>query len=49
MSRLYSDVHRSLQTAFETRALADRLEDMIVKSEFDEAAKAFIESRDFFI
>ena len=48
MSRLYADVHRSLQTAFETRALAERLEDMIVKSEFDEEAKAFIESRDFF-
>jgi predicted pyridoxine 5'-phosphate oxidase superfamily flavin-nucleotide-binding protein len=34
--------------AFDTRGLADRLEGMIVKSEFDEETKAFIESRDMF-
>jgi predicted pyridoxine 5'-phosphate oxidase superfamily flavin-nucleotide-binding protein len=34
--------------AFDTRGLADRLEGMIVKSEFDEDTKAFIESRDMF-
>lgn len=48
MSHLYGDIHRSLQMAFDTRGLADRLEGMIVKSEFDEDTKAFIESRDMF-
>jgi predicted pyridoxine 5'-phosphate oxidase superfamily flavin-nucleotide-binding protein len=48
MSHLFGDIHRSLQMAFDTRGLADRLEGMIVKSEFDEDTKAFIESRDMF-
>lgn len=48
MSHLYGDAHRSLQMAFDTRGLADRLEGMIVKSEFDETTKVFIESRDMF-
>lgn len=48
MSRLYGDIHRTLQMAFDTRSLADRIEEIAVKPEIDEAGKAFIESRDMF-
>jgi uncharacterized protein len=48
MSRLYNDNHRSLQMAFDTRALADRIEMIALKPEVDEMAKGFIESRDMF-
>lgn len=48
MSRLYGNNHRALQDAFETRGLADRVEEMVVRPEIDEAGKAFIESRDMF-
>lgn len=48
MSRLYGDNHRALQMAFDTRALADRIEAIAVKPEVDDMAKAFIESRDMF-
>jgi uncharacterized protein len=48
MSRLYGDNHRALQMAFETRALADRIETIAVKAELDDMAKGFIESRDMF-
>lgn len=48
MSRLYGDNHRALQMAFDTRALADRIEAIAVKPEVDELAQGFIESRDMF-
>lgn len=48
MSRLYGDTHRALQMAFDTRTLADRIEEITVKPELDDMAKAFIESRDMF-
>ena len=48
MSRLYGDIHRAMQMAFDTRTLADRLEGMIVKPELDDVASAFIASRDMF-
>jgi uncharacterized protein len=48
MSRLYGDIHRALQMAFDTRSLADRIETIALKTEIDEGAKAFIESRDMF-
>ena len=48
MSRLYGDTHRAMQMAFDTRALADRIEAITVKPEADDMAKAFIESRDMF-
>lgn len=48
MSRLYGDNHRALQMAFDTRALADRIEAIAVKPEVDEMAQGFIESRDMF-
>lgn len=48
MSRLYNDNHRSLQMAFDTRTLADRIETIALKPEVDDLAKGFIESRDMF-
>ena len=48
MSRLFGDIHRALQMAFDTRALADRVEAVALKPEIDDMAKAFIESREMF-
>ncbi|AGK59479.1 pyridoxamine 5'-phosphate oxidase-like FMN-binding protein [Hyphomicrobium denitrificans 1NES1] len=48
MTRLFGDIHRTLQMAFDTRALADRVEAVALKPEIDDSAKAFIESRDMF-
>ncbi|MFT7413514.1 MAG: hypothetical protein ACI9FO_000162 [Methylophagaceae bacterium] len=36
MSNIYDDKHRILQDQFETRKLADRLEDLIVQYEMGE-------------
>jgi uncharacterized protein len=44
----YGDHHRKLQDQFDSRDIADVLEAVIVRSEIDEEAKAFIESRSFF-
>ena len=48
MSSVYGKTHRNLQDRFDSRKLADRLNDSIVKKEFDTDAKKFIESRDMF-
>jgi predicted pyridoxine 5'-phosphate oxidase superfamily flavin-nucleotide-binding protein len=48
MSRLYGAQHRALQEAFGTRNMADRIEQLVCKTEFDEQAKGFIETRDMF-
>jgi len=48
MSRLFGDIHRALQMAFDTWALADRIEAVALKPEIDDTAKAFIESREMF-
>ncbi len=48
MSRLFGDIHRALQMAFDTRALADRVEAVALKPEIGDTAKAFIESREMF-
>jgi len=48
MSRLYDEPQRVLQDAFGTRNLADRVEQLACKTEFDEDTKAFIEARDMF-
>ncbi len=48
MSNLYGDTHRKLQDAFDTRRLADVVENTIVKTAVDADDKAFIESRDMF-
>lgn len=48
MSRLYGDQHRELQDAFSTRKMADRIEQLACKTEFDDDSKGFIESMDMF-
>jgi len=48
MSRLYGSHHRALQDRFDTRRLADRVEDFVVTTEVDDEARAFIETRDMF-
>ncbi len=48
MSRLYGPQNRELQDLFESRAMADRIEAIGDKPEIDEAACAFIQSRDMF-
>ena len=47
-SRLYHEGHRALQDRFDTRRLADRLEEVIVADRFSDHDRAFIESRDLF-
>jgi len=48
MSRLYQPQHRALQDRFESRPMADRIEQIALKTEIGPDEKAFIESRDFF-
>ena len=48
MTRLYGEQHRALQDRFESRPMADRIEDIAVKTEIGADERAFIESRDFF-
>jgi len=46
MSRIYGEQHRKLQDTYETRKLADTVENVIVQPEITDQDKAFIESRD---
>ncbi len=48
MNRLYGELHRVLQDRFDTRRLADRMEESLVHDTLTESEKAFIESRDMF-
>jgi predicted pyridoxine 5'-phosphate oxidase superfamily flavin-nucleotide-binding protein len=48
MSRLYGPQHRELQDRFASRPMADRIELIAVRTELDDTARAFIESRDMF-
>ncbi len=48
MSNIYGDHHRHFQDKFDTRRLADRLEEMIIADVIGEQDKQFIESREFF-
>lgn len=48
MSKIYSEQHRVFQDRFATRKMADRLEEMIVKTSLDEMDQAFVASRDLF-
>jgi len=48
MSRLYEPQHRALQDRFDSRPMADRIEQIALKTEMGPEEKAFIESRDFF-
>jgi predicted pyridoxine 5'-phosphate oxidase superfamily flavin-nucleotide-binding protein len=45
---LYSAASRMLQERFDTRRLADRIEERIVHDTIDEGDRAFIEARDMF-
>ncbi len=47
-SLLYHDGNRRLQDQFASRRLADRLEQVILRPEFTDADRAFIESATFF-
>ena len=48
MSRLYHDGNRRLQDRFDTRRLADRLQDVTLRAAFKDEDRAFIESMDMF-
>jgi predicted pyridoxine 5'-phosphate oxidase superfamily flavin-nucleotide-binding protein len=48
MSRLYGPQHRELQQRFDSRTMADRIELIAAKTELDDLARGFIESRDMF-
>src|SRR4051812_24563922 len=48
MSTLYHPGNRDLQDQFDTRRLADRLEEVKVHAAFTDADRAFIEARDMF-
>ena len=48
MAGLYHEGNRRLQDAFDTRRLADRLEEVKVRDFIDEADRAFIEDLDMF-
>ncbi len=48
MSEIYAKGHRMLQDQFDTRRLADRLGDAIVKDRIDDNDRAFIERMDMF-
>jgi predicted pyridoxine 5'-phosphate oxidase superfamily flavin-nucleotide-binding protein len=48
MTELYHEGNRELQDRFDTRRLADRIEERINRETFDADDRAFIESRDMF-
>ena len=48
MSKIYGEAHRLFQGNFGTTDMATRLEEVIVKTEFDDADVTFIERRDMF-
>jgi predicted pyridoxine 5'-phosphate oxidase superfamily flavin-nucleotide-binding protein len=48
MSRLYGEQHRARQDQFDSRKMADRVEELAVVTEISEDAAAFIEQRDMF-
>ena len=48
MSALYHDGNRDLQDRFDTRRIADRIEEVLVSDVIAEHDRAFIESRDMF-
>lgn len=48
MSRIYTDQHRAWQDHFDSRRMADRIEDIALRTEFGSDEKQFIEARDMF-
>ena len=45
---VYHEGNRELQDRFDTRRLADRIEDLLVHEAFTDRDKSFVESRDMF-
>ena len=48
MSRIYGEQHRAFQDTFDSRRMADRIEEIAVKTSIGDDEKAYIESRDMF-
>ena len=48
MADVYHEGNRELQERFDTRRLADRIGERILRDSFDDDDRAFIESRDMF-
>ncbi len=48
MSEIYGEQHRAMQNAFDTKNLADRVNEIIVAEEIADDRKGFIETRDMF-
>ena len=48
MDDFYHAGHRQLQSEFQSQALADRLEEIIVRPTLDDDAQAFIQAQDHF-
>jgi uncharacterized protein len=48
MTEIYGEQHRAMQDAFDTKNLADRLDQIIVAEEIADDRKSFIETRDMF-
>jgi uncharacterized protein len=48
MSNMFGAQHRALQDRFQSRKLADLVDQVAVHAEIDDEARAFIESRDMF-
>lgn len=46
MEEMYHEGNRELQDRFDTRRLADRIEDVLVHDTFTEHDRAFVEARD---
>ena len=44
----FNEDHRFYQDRFDTRRIADRIDELLVQETIDEHAKRFIESRDMF-
>lgn len=45
MSRIYGEQHRTFQDEFGTRSMADRIEQIAMKTEFGDDEKTFIENQ----
>jgi uncharacterized protein len=45
---MYHEGNRELQERFDTRRLADRIENLLVHDAFTERDKSFVETRDMF-
>ncbi len=48
MSDFYGDEHRAFQDQFETRRMADLMEQAIFKTELDDMDRQFVQTRDMF-